>query len=218
TQVLRQALEPQNYDAAIAEARHLKAIDVADALAQLPIAAEAWALLQRMPNRAEVFEYFDPEQQIKLANEAPRGGLAPLVGEMAADSRAALYKRLNKKQQIALLPALAQAKRDDVRKLAAYKEGTAGAIMTSAYATLKPDMSVSDALVALPDEAPDAVRIYYAFVIDDASRLVGLVSVKALLLASPLPPVQQLMVHSVIHAEVTTDQQHVALLIARYHL
>lgn len=218
TKVLRTALETQNYDAAIQEAANLKAIDVADALAQLPTAAEAWALLQRLPNRAEVFEYFDPEQQIKLANEAPRGGLAPLVGEMAADSRADLYKRLNKRQQIALLPALAQAKRDDVRKLAAYKEGTAGAIMTSDYATLSPDMNVSDALVALREEAPDAETIYHAFVIDDDRRLVGVVSLKELILASPLTPVQQLMVHSVIRADVATDQEEVARLIARYNL
>src|SRR5699024_11404946 len=90
------------------------------------------------------------------------------------------------------------AKRDDVRKLSAYKEGTAGAIMTSDYATLSPEMNVSEALVALREEAPDAETIYHAFVIDDNRRLVGVVSLKELILAAPLTPVQQLMVHSVI--------------------
>src|SRR5699024_10749151 len=141
-----------------------------------------------------------------------------MVGEMPADARADLYKRLDKDQQSALLPALAQAERDDLRKLVSYKEGSAGAIMTSDYATLRPDMSVSDALVTLRQEAPDAATIYHAYVVDEDRRLIGVVSLKELILASPLNHISSLMVHSVIHAEVNTEQEEVAKLIARYDL
>src|SRR5699024_6825928 len=174
--------------------------------------------LQRLPNRAEVFAYLEAEQQVRLAGQAPRGGLAPLVGEMAADERADLFKRLTEEQQALLLPALAQAERDDMRKLASYEEGTAGALMTSDYATLKPTMTVPEALVALRQEAPDAETIYYAFVTDERRRLVGAVSLRELILAKPTLTVGDLMVHSVIHANIQTDGAEVARLIARYGL
>lgn len=216
-QVVRDAVRNQQFDNALAAVSTLRPIDLADVLAQLN-SAQAWALLQRLPNRAEVFAYLEAEQQVRLAGQAPRGGLAPLVGEMAADERVDLFKRLNEEQQAALLPALAQAERDDLRKLASYEEGTAGAMMTSDYATLKPEMSVAEALVALRREAPDAETIYQAFVIDDQRRLIGVVSLRDLILAAPTTAVSQLMVKSVIRADVQTDQEQVANLIARYDL
>lgn len=216
--LLRDALTNHQYDIAIREAKNFKPIDLAEALTQLESAADAWTFLPRLPKRAEIFAFFDAEQQVRLANTAPRGGLAPIVGEMPADDRADLFKRLNKDQQIALLPALAQAKRDNLRKLVSYQEGTAGAIMTSDYATLKSSMSVAEALVALREEAPDAETIYHAFVLDETLKLIGVVSLRELILAAPLATIKDLMVDNVICVDAMTDQEEVAKLIARYDL
>lgn len=216
-QVVRDAVRNQQFDNALAAIHELQPVDIAEILAQLK-PAQAWALLKKLPQRAEVFEYFDAEQQVRMAEQAPRGGLAPLVGAMAADERADLFKRLTEEQQALLLPALAQAEREDMRKLASYEEGTAGALMTSDYATLKPTMTVSEALVALRQEAPDAETIYHAFVTDERRRLMGAVSLRELILAKPTLTVGDLMVHSVIRASIQTDQAEVARLIARYGL
>lgn len=216
-QVVRDAVRNQQYQNAFTALNELQPVDVADILSQLT-PAQAWALLKMLPEAAEVFAYFDAEQQVRMAEQAPRGGLAPLVGAMAADERADLFKRLDETQQALLLPALAQAEREDMRKLASYEEGTAGALMTSDYATLKPTMTVQEALVALRQEAPDAETIYHAFVTDDHRRLVGAVSLRELILAKPHLKVEELMVHSVIHAHAQTEQKEVARLIARYDL
>src|SRR5690625_1641327 len=225
-QVVRDAVRNQQYQNAFTALNELQPVDVADILSQLT-PAQAWALLKMLPEAAEVFAYFDAEQQVRMAEQAPRGGLAPLVGAMAADERADLFNRLDETQpalllpalaqaeRAGMLPALAQAEREDMRKLASYQEGTAGALMTSDYATLKPTMTVQEALVALRQEAPDAETIYHAFVTDDHRRLVGAVSLRELILAKPHLKVEELMEHSVIHAHAQTEQKEEARLSTR---
>ena len=124
--------------------------DLAAALQDLePFAA--WNILHQaaIPRQAAVFGYLDPDFRTLLVNSISQQDLAAIVMHMRADDRADLYRQLTEEQRETLMPALAQAEREDIRRLAAYREGTAGAIMTSAYAALPPDISASDALDVL---------------------------------------------------------------------
>src|SRR5690606_30740057 len=96
-----------NFDNALAAIKSLRPVDLADVLEQLDPSL-GWRLLERLPRRAEVFTYFEPEQQVRLAREFPRATLAKLVGEMPADERTDLFKRFDQSQRDTLLPALAQ--------------------------------------------------------------------------------------------------------------
>lgn len=216
-QEVRDAVRNLQLDRALEAIKDLRPIDQADVLAQFD-APEAWAMLQRLPSRAEVFACFSAEQQVILAEQAPRGRLASIVREMAADERVDLFKRLNEEQQAILLFALAQADRDDIHNLVAHQEGTAGALMTSEFVAVHPDMTVEKALATVYKEAPDAETIYHVFVIDQAQRLVGVASLRELILAKPDSLVKDLMVQNVIHTGVQTNQEEVALLIGRYDL
>src|SRR5690606_25178635 len=118
----------------------------------------------------------EPEQQVVLSRHFPHATLAKLVGEMPADERTDMFKRLDQEQRDALLPVLAHAERENIRKLSAYKEGTAGALMTSDYAMLKQDMTAAEAINSLRQEAPDAETIYHAYVTDEERTLIGVVS------------------------------------------
>ncbi len=89
-----------------------------------------------LERRTEIFGYLRVDTQVALAQTFHRGQLAAIVTEMSADDRADLFNRLAPDQQEALLPGLAQAEREDIRRLAGHAEGSAGAIMTSDYATL----------------------------------------------------------------------------------
>src|SRR5699024_404928 len=164
--VLSEAIKNNKFDNALAAIKSLRPIDLADTLTQIDPNL-SWRLLELLPNRAEVFTYFAAEQQVRLARELPRATLAKLVSEMPADERTDLFKRFDQNQRDALLPALAQAERENIRQLSAYAEGTAGALMTSDYAMLKKDMTVADAMAALRNEAPDAETIYQAYVVDE---------------------------------------------------
>ncbi len=202
---------------AIEQNKFADALAVADVLEQLDPTL-GWRLLECLPDRADVFSYFEPEQQVRMAREFPRATLAELVSEMPADERTDLFKRFDQNQRDILLPALAHAEREDIRRLSAYVEGTAGALMTSDYATLKKDMTVLQAMTYLRDEAPDAETIYQAYVIDEQRRLLGAVSLRDLILADLNKSIKDLMTSDVVSAHVTDDQEDIAKKIARYDL
>ena len=197
--VLSEAIQNNQFDDALAAIKSLRPVDLADVLAELEPAA-ACRLLARLPKRAEVFTYFEAEQQVSLAREFPRAVLAKLVSEMPADERTDLFKRFDQNQRDMLLPALAHAEREDIRKLSAYEEGTAGALMTSDYAMLKQDMTVAQALSYLRDAAPDAETIYQAYVVDEQRHLIGVVSLRDLILAELHKTMQTLMISDVVNA------------------
>lgn len=193
--------------------------DIAEQLAELAPADIARVLLV-LPERrqAELFGYLDPDDQVSLARELGRADLARIVTAMSHDERADLFKRLSPEQQQALLPGLAHAEREDIRKLAAYEEGTAGAVMTSDYASLPPDLSVGAAIETLRREAPDKETIYDAYVVDGERRLLGVVSLRDLLVARDDARVMDIMRKDVVFARVTDPREEVPDKIADYDL
>jgi magnesium transporter len=179
---------------------------------------QAWTIFDLLPidRQAEVFGYLAPEHQVKLAEAAPRAKLARIVTEMNSDERADLFNELSEAQQAALLPALAHAEREDVRRLAGYAEGTAGAMMTSDYATLAEELTAAEALGKLRLEAPDKETIYRAYVIDADRRLLGSVRLQDLILAPPSAHVGEFMDRNTLAIPVDEDQEQAARRIARY--
>lgn len=215
--LLNEALSSGQIELALDSVKTFRAADLADVLSQLPL-ENSRLLLQHLPDRAYVFSYLAPEVQVRFANVLARNTLAEIVGEMSSDKRADLFKKLNREQQNALLPALAQAEREDIRQLSSYQEGTAGAVMSSEYATLKPELSVKQAISMLRLEAPDTETIYFAYVLDEARRLLGVVSLKQLILAQEEQTVSGLMATNIVSAYVDAGQDEAAKIIARYDL
>lgn len=194
-------------------------VDVAAILDRLsPEHAARCLRLLALPERARVYSHLVLEHQVALTGVMKRGELAELVSAMSHDDRADLFKRLDEEQQAVLLPGLAQAEREDVRRLASYREGTAGAVMTSDYATLSPDLTAREAIEALRREAPDRETIYDAYVIDGARRLLGVVSLRDLILSPPTRLVSDLMQRNVVFAHVDDAREKVAATIAHYDL
>lgn len=193
--------------------------DIASCISALE-GSEIWRVLSALPTerRTEVFGYLPPGEQVRLANSLNRRNLAEIFLHMSADERADLYNRLEPGQQAALLPGLAQAERDDIRNLASHEEGTAGAIMTSDYATLAPHLTASQAIESLRREAPDKETIYQAYVIDRNRHLLGTVSLRDLIVATDGARVSGLMVEEVISCRVTDPQAEVVGKISKYDL
>lgn len=181
-------------------------------------ARDAWRVLDllELDEQAELFGYLDHDFQVELAHVAPRARLARIVTEMNSDDRADLFNELSDEQQEALLPALAQAEREDIRRLASYEEGTAGAIMTSDYATLTEELTAGQALAKLRREAPDKETIYRTYVIDSGRRLIGSVRLQDLITAPPKATVGDIMERNALAVTVDEDQEEVARRIARY--
>lgn len=214
---LADALAHMDIGAAQMLLHELQSIDVAEALEQLPVESSSLILMQ-LPKRAKVYAAMHAAYQARLAKLLSRADLATIVTEMPADKRTDVFKALAPSEQVALLPALAQAKREDLRRLAEYQEGTAGAIMTSEYATLRAEMSIAEAIDFLRQEAPDAETIYESYIIDEQQQLLGEISLHQLILAPVDANVGALMATDIVYAYVDDDQDDVAKKIARYDL
>jgi magnesium transporter len=192
-------------------------VDVAAALEEFE-PHHAWAILDLLPlvKQAGLFGYFERDFQVELAHTAPRAKLARIVTEMHSDERADLFNELSDEQQDALLPALAQAEREDIRRLAGYEEETAGSIMTSDYALLNENLTAAQAIEKLRHEAPDKETIYRAYVAGPDRRLVGAVRLQDLILATPRTLVRDLMEADPVAVRVDEDQEEVVRKISRY--
>ncbi len=169
-------------------------------------------------DQAEMLGYLRASSQVALATRIPRRELVALMGAMSHDERADLFKQLDEEAQEAILPALSKAEREDLRRLAAYEEWTVGSVMTSDYATLMPEMTSTQAIEALRAQAIEAETIYYAYIIDEGRKLVGVVSLRDLLTARPRQRVSEIMDREPIWMRADGEQEDAARLISRYDL
>ncbi|HBL45908.1 MAG TPA: magnesium transporter, partial [Planctomycetaceae bacterium] len=135
--------------------------------------------------QAEIFQFLPLPQQIEIVGVIERGPLSRLIEEMAPDDRVDLLTRMDDEHVEELLPLMAQAERSDIRKLLSYPEDSAGAIMTTEYASLPENITVAQALERLRQQAPDSEIISYIYVVDEGRRLQGIVSLRELIFARP---------------------------------
>lgn len=188
----------------------LETLPEADMVRQL----DAMSLVQR----AEVFACLPMGLQTALAHRMAQPGLAELVTEMDADDRADLFKHLPEDDQKHLMQGLAEGERDDIRRLSAHDESSAGAIMTSDYATLGAEMTAREAIAALRAQAPGSETIYRSYVLEESNRLIGSIRLHELILAEDATPIAEIMDRAPVAVTVETDREEVARIIGRYDL
>lgn len=180
--------------------------------------ATVWRFLSSIPLRqsADIFSHFELERQAELADGVNRQAMARMLEELPHDDRADLVQRLDPQVAEQILPLVSRAEREDIRKLTSYPEGTAGALMSSDYAALRPDITVSQSLEQIRLQAPTRETIYYIYVVDAGRRLLGFVSLKDLILAKPGQQVNEVMHTEILYANVDDDQESVAQQIEKY--
>lgn len=214
------ALREGDQDAVQRLIAELNPADIADLIGALADQALDIPLLMslELERRADTFGYLPISTQTNIASRLSTSALTELVTEMPADERADLVKQLDETVRHALFKRLAREEREDLRRLASYKEGSAGAIMTSDYASIASGTHVAAALDVLRNTAPDKETIYQVYVVDADHRLLGTVSLKELILALPHQLIDELMLRDIVCADVDAEQEEVAKLISRYDL
>lgn len=180
--------------------------------------ADIWRLIDTVPveRQAEIFPYYPLPRQVELVKAADRAHLGPLLEWMAADNRDDLLRELDPEFVEEILPLVAKAERHDIRMLLSCPEGSAGALMTTEYASLPADITAGEAIARLRMQAPDSESIYYIYVLDAERHLVGFVSLRDLILAKPTALVADLMQREVITVRVDEPQEKVVDLLARF--
>lgn len=177
-------------------------------------------LINHLPNEraGEVIEYLDPGLLKSTLAAIAVDRAALVVRGMPPDGRADVVGSMEREQAEAVLARLPRADREETRRLLAYPRHSAGGLMTPDFVALQPSEKAADALERARRAAPEVETIYALYVVNGDGRLVGLLSLRDLLAASPDAPVGEVMRTEFVSANVQTDQEEVANLISKYDL
>lgn len=226
---VRALLAQGNLEEAAALLASLRRTEAADVVAALHPADGADVLEELEPHeRAEVVEELEPEigadvlieldedERADVANRLDVESLSEFLDEMAPDDAADVLGELDERKVAATLAEMDQS--DEVRELLEHDEESAGGLMIPHVVAFRQSMSVQQAIDFLRRNKPDEETSYYLFVTDDADRLIGVVSLRTLIVADPQTRLSAIMNPDIIAADVDTDQEECARLLARYDL
>ncbi|HEX4608231.1 MAG TPA: magnesium transporter [Urbifossiella sp.] len=200
---------------------------VAEALDAEFTPEQVWEAISHVNIRtqASIFEYLPPARQVEMVEKA-RPQVGQLLGKMSHDDRVDLLRRLPGRVAEALMRLVDEADRKDIATLVQYGADTVGAMMTTDYAWLPGTLTAAEAIDQLRQQAPDRETIYYVYVLDEPSRrpdgslaprrLLGVVSLRDMILAPRHALVRELMESEVVSLRYDEDREAVAKVFARY--
>jgi magnesium transporter len=165
---------------------------------------------------AAIFKELEIEVIAEVVEEQGGRWVSQVLGEMSSDDAADLLGELDGERVDQLLGLMETEDAQDVKALLTHPEETAGGLMTSEYITVKRDWTVEETLCRLRQLAPGAETIYYLYVSDARERLVGVVSLRELIVAAPNTLIGDIMNENAISVTVGIDQEKVARLIKKY--
>lgn len=199
--------------------KKLHPADIADIVDQLGL-NESITILNSLDDEAaaDTLEEVSPERQVILLEGMESQRAAELLDEMSPDDAADLLADLPDEKAEELLDLMEPAESRDLRKLLEYPENTAGGVMTTEFAAVKGDLTAQQLLDSLREIAKDVETIYYIYILSRAGNIVGVVSLREILLSDPDMKVSDFMQTDVIKIDVMEDQYEVAQKIAKYNL
>ncbi|MGI6713321.1 MAG: magnesium transporter [Bacillota bacterium] len=167
---------------------------------------------------AEVLHQLDPEAVSLILRLMGAEKTAAIFAKMFSDDVVDLLSELPEQEKDQILDLMEKEDAVDVRELLGYEEDTAGGIMTTEYVAIRQDITAERAIEALREIAPDAETVYYVYVINSKNKLVGVISLRELIISDPKILIEDIMRRKVINVNVNTDQEEVAAIVSKYDL
>lgn len=165
----------------------------------------------------EALSELDPETGASLLADRSAEDIARFVQELPSDDAAAIIDYLPEELSTSVLELMRRKESENVESLLEYPERTAGRIMNPNVFALNEDLTVGEAITEL-QSARDVEMVFYLYAVDQRRHLVGVSSLRRLLLVSPETPLKRIMTTDIISVRVDTDQEEVARLVASYNL
>lgn len=162
-------------------------------------------------------ELEDDKVKVSILERLGVARAADILEEMDPDDAADILQDTRAETQEAMLQEMEPEEREDVRELLAYDEDTAGGIMTNDYLEIRQEMSAEQVIEVLRREVPDTETIYYLYVTDDDGHLVGILSLRALIVAQPGTNVADIMQKRTVSVFVDDPKGKVAEIIGKYN-
>jgi magnesium transporter len=158
------------------------------------------------------------EEGIELLTALEPEAVAQVLQELPSDDAAVFISALPEDAREQVLDLMKVEASTDVQELLGFAEGTAGRIMSPDVFALNEELTVGEAISAIQKASRDVEMFFYLYVVDERNHLVGVVSLRQLLLVAPTTPLKKIMATDVISVRTDTDQEEVSRIVARYNL
>ncbi|ACV62595.1 MgtE intracellular region [Desulfofarcimen acetoxidans DSM 771] len=169
------------------------------------VAAEALAEVD-LDTQVDIIEQLDVERASQILEEMAPDELADILGELPEEKSDELLKLMEPEEA------------EDVRELMNYPDDTAGALMTTEYISMPAAITSREAIEKLREEAPVVETIYYIYIIDQANKLLGVVSLRQLIIAKPETELNSIMEKRFIKVLDSDTHQEVLNAVSKYDL
>ncbi|MFA6618797.1 MAG: magnesium transporter [Candidatus Neomarinimicrobiota bacterium] len=175
-----------------------------------------FSLIKTDSHKAEVLIELDDNFILEMLESMTRPSIIQIFKEMDYDDESAILRIIPEEEQQELLKLMKVEHSQELEALMDYDEETAGAIMNPEVFHLNENKTVSEAIDAIRNSA-DTEMVFYIYVTDERTHLVGVVSLRQLILISPQSLLRDIMVEDLISIPPETDQEEVARLASRYN-
>jgi magnesium transporter len=167
---------------------------------------------------AEALHELEPRVQADIIDDMSNERASDILERMPPDEAADVLGDLPEAKAQQLINLMEKEEAEDVQELLEHEEDTAGGLMTTEYLAFPPDMTVEDAVKEMRLEAPDVETIYYLYILDDEERLLGVLSLKNLILAAPDAILKDVMIAPAKTLPIDAGEKDVAEFISKYNL
>ncbi|MCE5315187.1 MAG: CBS domain-containing protein [Armatimonadota bacterium] len=167
---------------------------------------------------AEVLTEADPDVQASIVESLQDELAADILEEMEPDEAADVLGDISAERREDILEEMEPEEAEDVKELLAYEDNTAGGLMTTEYVAVSKDMTAQETIDRLRELEPSAETVYYIYVVDSAEHLVGVLSLRDLIVAKPSVKIEAIMVSKVIHVHLDADVDDIQRTMSDYNL
>lgn len=197
----------------------MRAADVADLVEHLNPEERIYLFESLEPESAgDVFVEIEGPVQEKILSDLDNQAITEIVEELDSDDAADLVGDLPVERAKQIIETLDDEVSNELERLLPYPEDTAGGIMALEFVAVHEDDTLGQAIDVIRAKREDVVNFFYLFVLDDFGRLVGVVSLKDLVVEPADRKIREIMNPEVISVPVHLDQEEVAQLFKKYDL
>ncbi len=165
---------------------------------------------------AETLEETDPKIQVSLIEELSTENASDIIEEMSLSEAADLLGDLPKDKVEGILKEMEKETAEDMKELLAHPEEMAGGLMTTSYLSFAPIVTAGEAMAQIRHEAEDMDLIYYLYVVDGEEHILGVLSLRDLLVAPPATVLSELMDTRVVAVNIAERKERIADDFAKY--
>ncbi len=175
-------------------------------------------MVRNTEQKGMLLSELDEDTAVDIIEKLNIGEIVSIFEKMPNDDVADLLGRLPEEMSHAILDKMKKDESQEVEDLLRYKDDTAGGIMVPDFIALREDITARDAIESLQKEHLEVEMAFYLYVVDDYGKLVGVSSLRQLVVVPPETQLKDFMTRDVFCVQTDMDQEEVAKIVARYDI